>query len=358
VRPPEDVETRARVDNLRRRVAELKARFDAGRWSEVMKAASPLVVSVRAIKYEPLLAESLALLGNVFLKLNRSQNAEDALIEAYMWADSSRHDEVRAEVAANLVFVLGFQEGRFVEARHWAKSAEAVLRRMGGHQLLRAWLLNDLGTVYFTEGSKEEAVRVMRESLSLKQRVLGPDHPDVGVSAGNLAIAQVELGQHEEALEHIEQSVRLLERGLGGEHPELAVQLANHGEIMNAVGRHVEARQSFERARAIWERELGPADRSMADALTGIGTSYLGEGKPADALSPLETALRIRSAKEVNPAKRAETDFALARALWESNVDRSRARELLGLARDRYAKADAKPKVAEIDRWRRDRLVN
>ena len=39
VRPPEDPVTRAKVAELRRRLAELKARSDAGRWKEVLKAA-------------------------------------------------------------------------------------------------------------------------------------------------------------------------------------------------------------------------------------------------------------------------------------------------------------------------------
>ena len=43
VRPPEDAATRAKVDALRKRVAELKARFDAGRWRDALKAAPTLV---------------------------------------------------------------------------------------------------------------------------------------------------------------------------------------------------------------------------------------------------------------------------------------------------------------------------
>ena len=107
----------------------------------------------------------------------------------------------------------------------------------------------------------------------------------------------------------------------------MAIQLSNRGEILNALGRYREARQSFERARVIWERELGPDNLNLGYALTGIGISYLAEGNAANALVPLERAFKIREAQETDPSRRAETRFALARALWESNRDRARARD-------------------------------
>jgi hypothetical protein len=57
----------------------------------------------------------------------------------------------------------------------------------------------------------------------------------------------------------------------------------------------------------------------------------------------------------VEPSKRGETRFALARSLWETNRDRGRARALAEQAREGYLKGDAKAKVAEIDGWLRAR---
>ena len=42
--------------------------------------------------------------------------AETCLTEAFWVADASRHDEVRAEAAAILVYVVGYQQARFAEA--------------------------------------------------------------------------------------------------------------------------------------------------------------------------------------------------------------------------------------------------
>src|SRR6185503_4103062 len=61
VRPPTDPGTRARVNDLRHRLAELKARSDAGRWKEVLKPIQTAESEARAIGYQPLIAEILNL---------------------------------------------------------------------------------------------------------------------------------------------------------------------------------------------------------------------------------------------------------------------------------------------------------
>jgi serine/threonine protein kinase len=351
IRPPEDPKTRAKVADLRRRLADLKARFDAGQWKEALKKAPALVAEARAVGYQPLIAETLALMGSVFLQANNSKDAERTLTESFWIADASRHDEVRAEAASALVYVVGYEEVRFDEAHRWANLASAVLDRIGGHDLLRAWLLNDLGCVLELEGRKAEAVRVHEQALALKEKALGRDHPDVGISEMNLAVVLQELGRETEALSHNDRAIKLMRQGLGADHPSLAIALNDGGEILNALGRYPEARVSFESARVVWERELGPESRNLAYALTGMGESYLAEGDADHALVPLERALKIREAKEPEPLRRAETQFALARALWESNRGRGRARGLADQARQAYAKSSAQDKTHEVDGW-------
>jgi tetratricopeptide (TPR) repeat protein len=191
--------------------------------------------------------------------------------------------------------------------------------------------------------------------MALKEKYFLNDHPDVGVSEGNIAVELAGLSRNQEALSHVDRAVALIENGLGAGHPNLATQFNNRGEILGALGRQREARQAFERARVIWERELGLEDRNLAYALTGIGVAYLAENDPGSALEPLERAYKIREAHEIDPSRRAETRFALARALWEANRDRVRARALAEQAKEGYAKSVVKPKLAEVESWLRTR---
>ena len=179
--------------------------------------------------------------------------AEKALLESFRMADASRHDEVRAEAAADLVYVVGYQQGRFSDAHRWAETGESVLQRLGGHAILHAWLLNDLGCVLRLEGRNTEASRSYEQALGLKERALGRDHPDVAISEENLAISLQDSGRLDEALLHMDRAIAILTSGLGAGHPELAVALSNRGELLNQLSRPRDARLAFERARAIWD---------------------------------------------------------------------------------------------------------
>jgi tetratricopeptide (TPR) repeat protein len=353
IRPPEDMGTREKVAELRDRLASEKASFDAGRWKEVRQGLSAIVSEARKLGYQPLVAESLLLMGTVAFSSHDTPAAEQVLKEAYLTADASRHDEVRAEAATGLVWVTGYMDRRPSEAQQWADEAQAVLRRLGGHELLQAWLLNDLGVVKAQTGDNQSFLRLEQEAIALKQKALGLNHPDVGISEGNLANALQELGRSQEALGHIDRAVAILESGLGAGHPRVGIQLNNRGETLNSLGRHREARQSFERARIIWERELGSEDPNLGYALSGIGISYLAEGDSSSALVPLERALKIREASEKDPTKLGETRFALARALWESNRDRARARTLAEEARTSFSEATQRKNLMEVAVWLR-----
>jgi tetratricopeptide (TPR) repeat protein len=353
VRPPEDAETRAKVDGLRQRLANLKAQFDAGKYRETLKDAPMLIKEARGLGYEPLLAEALALLGTIHYKSSDSGAAEAALVEAFRIADSARHDEVRAEAATDLVFVVGYLQGHFREGHEWAKTAEAILKRVGGHDLLHAWLSNDLGCLHDLEGNLTAAVVDQQRALALKQKALGSEHPDLGISEGNLAMSLQGLGRNEEALTHVQRGIRILETGLGVGHPDLAVLLSNQGEILNALRKYPDARASFERAKTIWQRELGANNPNLAYALTGIGVSYVDEGAPVVALASLEEAFKIREEQDPDPLRKAETRFAFARALWDSKRDKAKARVLAEEARAVYAEGGAKAKLAEVETWLR-----
>jgi len=351
IKPPEDPATRARVNDLREKLADTKARFDAGRWKETLTEGPALVARARAIAYPPLTAETLALVGTMQTKARNAQAAEKLMVEAFAVADASRHDDLRAEVATDLVFLVGTLQGRFQDSQMWAATASAVLQRIGGHDQLRAWLLNNIGCSYSVHHDDDAAVRSLESASALKERILGKDSVDVGISEANLAQVLQNMRRYEQALVHIDRALNVLEKRLGSEHPELALELCNRGEILNSLERYAEARQPLERAARMWEQQLGPDSLHRAYALTGIGISYLGTGKPANAIALLEEAFRIRTANEVDPGDRAETAFALARALWASGLSRERARSLAAQARIEYVQAARQADLAEVDSW-------
>ena len=270
--------------------------------------------------------------------------------ESYVLADASRNDDVRAEVATNLVFVVGSMQGRIREASLWSESASAVLQRLGGHELLRAWLLNNLGCAELKRDGAA-AVTYLSQAVAVKTRILGTDSVDVALSEANLGIVLQRVHRYDESLTHIDKALAILSRKVGEQHPDVASHLSDRGDTLNALGRYAEARQSFERALKIWERNLDADSNTVADALSGMGASYLGDSRPANAVVVLERALRIREANNVPAAEVAQTKFALARALWDSGQDRTRAWHLAVDARALFAKAALTPSAGQVEDW-------
>jgi serine/threonine protein kinase len=350
VKPPDDAATRSRVADLRNRLAERKAMFDAGQWRRAREGMPELIAEARSTGYKPLLAETLLRMGTMLQRANATREAEETFMQAYLAAEGSRHDEVRAEAARGLLWVVGYLGGRHAEGQHWAKLADAILQRLGGHDLMQAWLVNDLGGLLGLMGKKQEMLTAEKDALRLKEKALGSNHPDVGFSEGNIAYSLFELGKSQEALQHIDRAVEIVRKGLGTSHPDYAIVLSNRGEILNALGRFEEARQSFETAIVTLEREVGVDDRNLAYALTGIGIGWLALGNPIEAIAPLERALKIRDT-DSDATKRAETKFALARALWDSGRARARARALAEGAREGLSETSEPAKKAEVEEW-------
>ena len=49
------------------------------------------------------------------------------------------------------------------------------------------WHLNNLAELYRAQGRYADAEPLLKRSLAIYEKVLGPDHPDVGLSLNNLA---------------------------------------------------------------------------------------------------------------------------------------------------------------------------
>jgi eukaryotic-like serine/threonine-protein kinase len=351
VKPPDDVATRSRVAEIRDRLAGRKALFDAGQWRQAREGMPELVAEARNTGYTPLVAETLLRMAALLQRANLTREAEDTFLQAYVAAEASRHDEVRAEAARGLLWVVGYLGGRHAEGRHWAKLADAILQRLGGHDLMQAWLVNDLGGLLGLMGQKQEMLEAEKRALLLKEKALGPAHPDVGFSEGNIAYSLFELGKNQEALGHIDRAVAIVSKGLGTSHPDYAIVLSNRGEILNALGRFGDARESFQAAMVTFEREVSADDRNLAYALTGLGMGWLQTGRFVEAIAPLERAMKIREKAEPESLKVSETKFALARALWDSGRDRARARALADAARESLARTSETAKRAEVEMW-------
>ncbi|MBC8131414.1 MAG: serine/threonine protein kinase [Deltaproteobacteria bacterium] len=348
VRPPQGAATRDTVAHLRTELAEARALHRVGRFKDGLLVASVVERGARAISYSPMLAETLITVGIIHYEQGSANESAASLEEALWTAVLCRHEEAAAEAATWLVFVVGHLQSRFDVAEIWSRMAETLLRRMGGHFLLYGWLLNNRGTMRETQGRLGEALADARLALAAKQKALEPDHPDLGLSIANIAIALDGLGETAQAVEHASRAVEIVEQGLGADHPRTAVMLSNYGELLVRCGRFDDATEVASRALVVFDREMDRDGLFVTYPLIALALGHLGAGRSAEALPLLERANRIRDRLETVSARRAEVHFALARALWQTGEGaphQPRALALAMQARDEYQQSPATPAI-------------
>ena len=85
--------------------------------------------------------------------------------------------------------------------------------------LLKAQILHALGETYWGLGLYGDAEKLHKQSLEIRQRVLGRTHSDTLGSMNNLAVAYRSAGRTQEAIQLLEETLRIVRETLGAEHP-------------------------------------------------------------------------------------------------------------------------------------------
>ena len=97
-------------------------------------------------------------------------------------------------------------------------------------------------------------------------------------------------------------------------------------------------------ALASLQKAVGPKHRWIVAARSALGECLVAAGKSKEAIEPLERAVEQQQGSG-HPVKLAKSQFALARALWESGGNRARARKLAKEAERAYVRAPGEPRM-------------
>ncbi|HEX6292081.1 MAG TPA: tetratricopeptide repeat protein [Herpetosiphonaceae bacterium] len=203
--------------------------------------------------------------------------------------------DARAAALRNALGVHLLQLGAYGEAQGCLDQARAIRQRvLGPDHPDTAGTLNSLGNVFWVQGQYAAAQGYFEQALTIWQRVLGTDHPDTARSLNGLGNVFWKQGQYAEAQRCMEQALTIQERVLGADHPGTAQCLNNVGVILWAQGQYAAAQGYYERAVAIYERVLGADHPSTAQSLTNLGEVLAAQGQYAEAQHYLERALTIQ----------------------------------------------------------------
>jgi eukaryotic-like serine/threonine-protein kinase len=368
---------------------EAAVEWAQGKWHEARAHFEEALVLREAVlgPEHPEVATVLGNLGGVELELGDHRAARDHLERALAIETAAfgpDHPKL-AKSLGNLGNVL-LVAGDHAQALASHQRALAILdATLPPDHPDTARTLGNVGNVYAQLGRHEEALAAHQRTLAIFERTISPEHPDHVATLNNLATALQALGRYDEALEVQARSLAILERKEGAEQADVAMALNNLGSIHIERGAPDDALPVLRRALTIWERELGPDHPYVAAALLNLGVVHLARGEPSEALAmdqralalweaslepqhpyptsarlqigldllalgrareavaPLERALADRQSSSQPLAALGEARFALARALWDGDGDRTRAAALAWQALDDRRALEPRP---------------
>ena len=147
-------------------------------------------------------------------------------------------------------------------------------------------------------GNYGAAADIWQQILAFVETTLGPDHPDVALSLGNLAELLINQEQYASAEPLIRRSQAIWEEALGPDHPEVATSINNLALIFKKQGKYAAAEALYYRSLSIREKALGQDHPAVALSLNNLGGLLMSQGKYA-AAEPLYRRALITAEKSL-----------------------------------------------------------
>jgi tetratricopeptide (TPR) repeat protein len=204
------------------------------------------------------------------------------------------------------------KDGKVDEAEKLFRSALAIRERINGpDDPETARCLGNLAFATMKQGKNKQAEDLFMRALSIRERALGPNHLDVARVHHDLGLLYLSEGAFTQGIERMQRALTIYKTTLGQDHPEVAQVLNDLGALCHALARSRGeyrkpgkpdqdtrfsdlAEHSLEQAVAIREKALGPDDLKVADSLNTLSVVYVAQTRYAEAESLMRRALAIR----------------------------------------------------------------
>ncbi len=285
---------RESIQEVHTKLSRADALSAGGEIKQALAVATEAREQAEAIDWPPLSAAAMVQQGYLLEKSGDVNAGEEVSLRAYFAAARAGAWDVAADAAIDLIYIVGHRQARHEEGRIWGEHAAMALAHAGDPLgLAEAERLNSLGGELVAMDEFAEARTMYERALAIGERVLGPEHPDVGRTLGNLGTLYMRLGELAEARRLMERTLASHEQSLGPDHPLIAVTLNNLAILDTMAGEFPAARARYERALASTRRVLGPDHPEVAGHLNNLANLLESTGAHAEALAMHQQALAI-----------------------------------------------------------------
>ena len=209
-------------------------------------------------------------------------------------ATESHRQMVEADSLNNLAGLYHVQRND-VEAEPLYRRSLSIREKVLGldHPSLAVTCYN-LAKLYEARGNYNQAELFYRRALEIDEKALGPEHYSVAIDLNNLAWLYYTQGKYNEAETLYQRALKIYEKTLGLEHPYVAYSFANLGSVYQSQAKYAKAEPLFRRALAIWEKARGPDHPEVATGLMNLAWLYESQANYIEAEPLLRRSLEIR----------------------------------------------------------------
>ena len=166
---PDDPALGRRVGDLRRRLADVTALFEAGKSEQALEPARVLAADASALGYRALEAEVLLRLARVENRLGKPAVAEESLYRALGASQAGRASRIAVEAWLDLGWI-AYRQKRRDDANRVALLARGALERVGGDAGLESILEGLIGVILSDQGKLAEARGHLQRSLEVSEK--------------------------------------------------------------------------------------------------------------------------------------------------------------------------------------------
>jgi tetratricopeptide (TPR) repeat protein len=129
--------------------------------------------------------------------------------------------------------------------------------------------------LYESQGQYNDAEPLYLQSLDIRKRQLGNDHPDVALSLNNLAQLYFSQGRYNDAELLYLQSLDIRKRQLGNDHPDVAQSLNNLAQLYFSQENYLEAENLAQQALVIYQQKLGSEHPDTQNAALTVKSLHI-----------------------------------------------------------------------------------
>jgi CHAT domain-containing protein/tetratricopeptide (TPR) repeat protein len=186
------------------------------------------------------------------------------------------------------------QAAKFAAAEKLFRDSLTLRRRVLGEEHPdTVHVSNELAVNLNTQGKYAEARLLLEKALAIRRQLLGEEHPDIATSCNNLAVNLQDQGKYAEAQRFVEKALAIDRKVFGEEHPNTATSWNNVAVNLQAQGKYAQAQPFCEKALAIRRKVSGEEHPDTAVSCSNLAANLQAQGKYAEAQPLCERALSI-----------------------------------------------------------------